>query len=73
MIGDYLSMLRWLDVKGREKGMRVLKEKKDRLMQGLIEEHRTRMAKESSSSSSCSGGEKKKKTMIEMIESYTPS
>ena len=34
-------------------------------MQGLIEKHRTRMAKESYSSSSCRVGEKK--TMIEVL------
>ncbi|CBI36288.3 unnamed protein product, partial [Vitis vinifera] len=57
-IGDYLPVLRWLGVKGKEKGLRELQRKRDRFMQGLIEEHRTRMAKEA--------GEKKK-TMIEVL------
>ncbi|RVW81653.1 cytochrome P450 81Q32-like [Vitis vinifera] len=65
-IGDYLPVLRWLGVKGKEKGLRELQRKRDRFMQGLIEEHRTRMAKESYSSSSCRAGEKKK-TMIEVL------
>ncbi|CBI36289.3 unnamed protein product, partial [Vitis vinifera] len=56
-IGDYLPVLRWLGVKGKEKGLRELQRKRDRFMQGLIEEHRTRMAKEV--------GEKK--TMIEVL------
>ena len=64
-IGDYLPVLRWLGVKGKEKGLRELQRKRDRFMQGLIEEHRTRMAKESYSSSSCRVGEKK--TMIEVL------
>ena len=69
-VGDYLPMLRWLGVKGMEKGLRELQRKRDRFMQSLIEEHRTRMAKEKESSSSCSNGndeEKKKKTMIEVM------
>ena len=69
-IGDYLPMLRWLGVKGKEEGLRELQRKRDRFMQSLIEEHRTRMAKEKESSSSCSNGndeEKKKKTMIEVM------
>ncbi|RVW81675.1 Isoflavone 2'-hydroxylase [Vitis vinifera] len=68
-IGDYLPVLRWLGVKGKEKGLRELQRKRDRFMQGLIEEHRTRMAKESYSSSSCRAVEKKK-TMIEVLLSF---
>ncbi|CBI36291.3 unnamed protein product, partial [Vitis vinifera] len=45
-VGDYLPMLRWLGVKGMEKGLRELQRKRDRFMQSLIEEHRTRMAEE---------------------------
>ncbi|KAL6334036.1 hypothetical protein AAG906_000091 [Vitis piasezkii] len=70
-VGDYLPMLRWLGVKGKEKGLRELQKKRDRFMQSLIEEHRTRIAKDKESSSSCSNGDdgekKKKKTMIEVM------
>ena len=74
-VGDYLPMLRWLGVKGMEKGLRELQRKRDRFMQSLIEEHRTRMAEEKESYSSCSNGDdgekkkkkKKKKTMIEVM------
>ena len=71
-IGDYLPMLRWLGVKGKEKGLRELQRKRDRFMQSLIEEHRTRIAKDKESSSSCCNGDdgekkKKKKTMIEVM------
>lgn len=71
-IADYLPMLRWLGVKGKEKELKELQGKRDRFMQGLIEDHRTRMAKEKESSPSfCNGddGEKmqKKKTMIEVM------
>ena len=70
-IGDYLPMLRWLGVKGKEEGLRELQRKRDRFMQSLIEEHRTRMAEEKESYSSCSNGDdgekKKKKTMIEVM------
>ncbi|RVW67715.1 Cytochrome P450 81D11 [Vitis vinifera] len=58
-VGDYLPMLR------------ELQRKRDRFMQSLIEEHRTRMAEEKESYSSCSNGDdgekKKKKTMIEVM------
>uniref|UniRef100_F6HXB4 Isoflavone 2'-hydroxylase n=1 Tax=Vitis vinifera TaxID=29760 RepID=F6HXB4_VITVI len=76
-IGDYLPMLRWLGVKGKEEGLRELQRKRDRFMQSLIEEHRTRIAKDKESSSSCCNGDdgekkkkkkkKKKKTMIEVM------
>ena len=66
-IGDYLPVLRWLGVKGKEKELRELQKKRDRFMQSLIEEHRTRMAKESYSSSSCSSSGEKKKTLIEVL------
>ena len=68
-IGDYLPMLRWLGVKGKEKVLRELQRKRDRFMQNLIEEHRTRMAKDKESSSSCCNGDdgENKKTMIEVM------
>ena len=58
-IGDYLPVLRWLGVKGKEKELRELQGKRDRFMQSLIEEHRTRMGKEPLI--------EKKKTMIEVL------
>ena len=71
-IGDYLPILRWVGVKGKEKGLRELQRKRDRFMQSLIEEHRTRMAKEKESSSSFFNGDdgdkkQRKKTMIEVM------
>ena len=69
-VADYLPMMRWVGVKGKEEELKELQRKRDKFMQSLIEEHRTRIAKESSSSlSNGDDGEKKqrKKTMIEVM------
>ena len=60
-VADYLPMMRWVGVKGKEKELKELQRKRDRFMQSLIEEHRTRIAKEELSSSFSNGDDGEKK------------
>lgn len=57
---DYLPVLRWVGFKGVEKRMERLVEKRDLLLQGLIEEHRNRKKERN-------GEEERKKTMIDVL------
>ncbi|KAF5197767.1 Cytochrome p450 [Thalictrum thalictroides] len=49
-IGDYLPMLRWLDLKGAQKKMIRLKNKRDCFLRGVLNEHRRMKANGSASS-----------------------
>ncbi|KAG6626437.1 hypothetical protein I3843_15G042800 [Carya illinoinensis] len=61
-VADFLPMLSWFGISGIEKSLIVLKEKRDRFMQSLIEEHR-RMGCDADAEK----GKKKKKTMIGVL------
>ncbi|KAI3737192.1 hypothetical protein L2E82_27187 [Cichorium intybus] len=63
-IGEYLPILKWLGVRGLEKKLIALKEKRDVFFQGLIEQLRKSKGGE---------GENKKKTMIEVLLSLQES
>lgn len=60
-VGDYLPFLSWFGVKGLEKKLIALQEKRDVFFQGLIEQLRKL------------NGENKKKTMIEVLLSLQES
>lgn len=63
-VGDYLPILSWLGVKGLEKRLIALQEKRDVFFQGIIDE--LRKSKESETGN-------KKKTMIEVLLSLQES
>ncbi|KAG5542043.1 hypothetical protein RHGRI_021776 [Rhododendron griersonianum] len=60
-IGDFLPFLNWVGLNGLDKRLKVLKQKRDKLMQDLIEEHR----KEKKSESSCD--QQTSKTMTDVL------
>ncbi|KAJ0756582.1 putative isoflavone 2'-hydroxylase [Helianthus annuus] len=62
-LGDYLPILSWFGVKGLEKKLLLLREKKDVFFQGLIEQLREKQVNE----------EKNNKTMIEVLLSLQES
>ncbi|XP_022034064.1 cytochrome P450 81Q32-like [Helianthus annuus] len=65
-LGDYLPILSWFGVKGLEKKLLLLREKKDVFFQGLIEQLREKHVNEKNN-------KKKKKTMIEVLLSLQES
>ncbi|KAI9201704.1 hypothetical protein LWI28_027796 [Acer negundo] len=71
-IVDFLPVLKWVGFGGVEKRLMVLGKKRDRFMQDLIEEHRTKM--ESDKSEDCLlDGDRKKISMIEVLLSFQVS
>ncbi|KAM0007373.1 putative isoflavone 3'-hydroxylase [Helianthus debilis subsp. tardiflorus] len=66
-LGDYLPILSWFGVKGLEKKLLLLREKKDVFFQGLIEQLREKHVNEEKNNN------KKKKTMIEVLFSLQES
>ncbi|KAJ0795320.1 putative isoflavone 2'-hydroxylase [Helianthus annuus] len=66
--GDYLPILSWFGVKGLEKKLLLLREKKDVFFQGLIEQLREKQVNEEKNNNN-----KKKKTMIEVLLSLQES
>ncbi|KAL4193742.1 hypothetical protein AMTRI_Chr06g178370 [Amborella trichopoda] len=39
-LGDYIPFLRWIDLQGITRLMKVLQRKRDRILQGIVEEHK---------------------------------
>uniref|UniRef100_A0A5B6ZMB2 Uncharacterized protein n=1 Tax=Davidia involucrata TaxID=16924 RepID=A0A5B6ZMB2_DAVIN len=64
-MGDFLPILRWVGVRGLEKRLMRLQDKRNVFMQELIEEHRKGMGNGSGGNSEELGG--RKKTMIEVL------
>ncbi|CAL5385436.1 unnamed protein product [Camellia sinensis] len=58
-VGDFFPFVRWFGIKGSEKKLIDLHEKRDKFMQDLIEQHR--------SNESGFGGGERKRTMIEIL------
>ncbi|ERN20263.1 hypothetical protein AMTRI_Chr06g178380 [Amborella trichopoda] len=39
-LGDYIPFLRWIDLQGMTRLMKLLQRRRDRIMQGIVDEHR---------------------------------
>ncbi|KAJ0087192.1 hypothetical protein Patl1_08863 [Pistacia atlantica] len=70
-IVDFLPFLRWIGYGGIEKRLLVLQEKRERFMQRLIEEHKTKMGSDEAKNKNLEG--QRKKSMIEVLLSLQES
>lgn len=73
-IVDFLPVLGWIGFGGVEKKLKILHEKRERFMQGLVEEHRRRRRRMSDDSGKNDNLEEgRKKNMIEILLSLQES